>query len=274
MNGDFEKDDLSDISEDESESNKKYKQRNKAERSKKKRRRSPDELDSDEDQDEGLQSRFTADGLVYVDKSGNVVKGHEEEDVLLQNGEGDSVETDEESSESSDDSIGGTDDDASVVESSDGLSSGEESDLQSENIVLAVGTRIKAKYRADEQFEGKGKWYKGKITQVSVDKKSGNTRYNVEYDDGDIEEDLKPENVRKQKNTREEIEKEEEEKTKEMRLRAKRQKAKDKARYVNCNDIYYFWFNCGSPLHGHCHEGRICLTFLRFLRHLRHYMTR
>lgn len=228
MNGDFEKDDLSDISEDDGDSKKKARRKTVATISRKKKVRNPDELDSDDEEDEELETRFTADGLVYVDKNGSVVKKHGEND--LDNDEKDSIGTDDGSSETSDDSIGGSDDDASVAESSDGLSSGEESELETDNVTIPVGTNIKGKYRADEQYEGKGKWYKGKIMKVSVDKKSGNTRYDVEYDDGDIEKNVKPENVRKQKKSRTEIEREEHEKTETMKLKAKRQKAKDKAR--------------------------------------------
>ena len=231
MNGDFEKDDLSDISEDEGDSKKKSKNR-KQKVNRKQKMRNPDELDSDEEEDEEPQTRFTADGLVHVDKNGNVVKKDGIDDSDSGNNEEENIGTDDDSSESSDDSIGGSDDDASVAESSDGLSSGEESELEADNVTLPVGTMIKGRYRADEQYEGKGKWYKGTIKEVSVDKKSGNTRYDVEYDDGDIEENMKPENVRKQKKCKEAIEKEDEEKTQAMELRAKRQKAKDKARYV------------------------------------------
>jgi hypothetical protein len=230
MNGDFEKDDLSDISEDDGDSKKKSRRKTVAKISRKKKVRNPDELDSDEEEDEELETRFTADGLVYVDKNGSVVKKHGEDD--LDNDEKDSIGTDDGSSETSDDSIGGSDDDASVAESSDGLSSGEESELETDNVTIPVGTNIKGRYRADEQYEGKGKWYKGKIMKVSVDKKSGNTRYDVEYDDGDIEKNVKPENVRKQKKSRTEIEREDDEKNETMKLKAKRQKAKDKARYV------------------------------------------
>ena len=52
------------------------------------------------------------------------------------------------------------------------------------------------------------------------------------YDGGGIEEKMKPENVKKQKNCKEEIEKEDEEKTQAMKLRVKRQKGKDKATHV------------------------------------------
>lgn len=220
MNGDFEDDDLSDISDDERFSKKKKK---KSKDTGRKASHNPDELDSDEESEsDELETRFTADGLVYVDKDGKVVRkvGEDEDDI--------SVEEDkaEDSSEDDCESLGASEDDASV-ESDDGLSSGEEdADLLE---VIPVGTKIKGKYLADEQFEGKGKWYKGKITKTYTDE-AGNTRYDVEYDDGDTEEAMKPENVRRQKASKEEDKQQEEKKLKIAKMQEKRQKARNKAR--------------------------------------------
>lgn len=220
MNGDFDNDDLSDISDNENTTSKKKSARKK----KRKEHHNPDELDSDEEDDsKALETRFTADGLVYVDKDGNVVKkvGEDEDD--------DDIENDHDSQENSsfdDDSLGASEDDASV-ESDNGLSSGEEdADLLE---VLPVGTKIKGKYRADEQFQGQGKWYKGTIMKAYTDE-SGNTRYDVEYDDGDIEDGMKSENVRRQKASKEERRQEEEKREKIIKLQEKRQRAKNKAR--------------------------------------------
>ena len=219
MNGDFENDDFSDLSDDEETSRKK-----KGKKTKKndKREKNPDELDSDEE-DEGpeFEQRFTADGIVYVDRDGNA-----KEDVDNKNS---GAETPPESSEEEDsDDLGDSDDDASV-ESGDGLSEGEESDL--DGVVLEVGTKIKGKYLADQQLDGKGKWYKGVIKKVTEDE-SGNTLYELEYDDGDVETDVKPENVRRRNDSKEEHKAEEERKAKLARIVKKRQKAKQKARYV------------------------------------------
>jgi nucleolar protein 14 len=219
MSGDFDNDDFSDISEDEDDKRKKSKKSIK-------RARNPDELDSDDDEEDKneLQTKFTADGLVYVDKKGNVVKKFGEDD------DADKVnpdDTPEESSEEEDsDDLGDSDDEASV-ESNDGLSEGEESDVEGK--VLEAGAKIKGRYFTDQQVDGKGKWYKGTVRKASEDER-GNTRYELEYEDGDIETDVRPENVRRQNKTSEEIESEEAKKAKLAKISTRRQKAKQKAR--------------------------------------------
>jgi hypothetical protein len=55
-----------------------------------------------------------------------------------------------------------------------------------QDVILEVGTAVKANYRAKEQFEGRVTWYDGKIAAVHTDK-AGNITYDVEYDDGDYE---------------------------------------------------------------------------------------
>lgn len=138
-------------------------------------------------------------------------------------------EDDEDSSKDDCGSLGASDDDASV-ESDDGLSSGEEEELDPLGVALKVGTKIKGKYRAEEQFEGKGKWYKGKITKAYADE-AGNSIYDIEYDDGDVEEAMKPKNIRLQKKSSQD-EKEQHDRKRKMiaKMQEKRQKAKDKAR--------------------------------------------
>ena len=231
MNGDFENDDFSDISDDEGKGKGKRKKAKSTNKKKDaKRERNPDELDSDEEDDDELQTKFTADGLVYVDKKGNFVKkfGEDESDDEGGQDSGDE-ETPEESSEEDDsDDLGDSDDDASV-DSDDGLSEGEESDP--EGTILEVGTKIKGKYLADQQMAGKGKWYKGIIKKVT-EGKDGNTLYELEYDDGDVETDVTPENVRRQKETSDEKKAEEEKRAKLAKMSSKRQKAKQKARSV------------------------------------------
>ena len=59
---------------------------------------------------------------------------------------------------------------------------------------LSEGTRIRGNYRAAEQFEGRENWYEGKITKVH--ESNGTVTYDVEYDDGDMEENMIPKNVR------------------------------------------------------------------------------
>lgn len=226
MNGDFDNDDLSDISDDDDAGGGKKKYKKHKKKNERKGQHNPDELDSEDEEDPNeLETRFTADGLVYVDKEGNVVKKVENDDSLDSNGY-DNQGRDDESSEEDDDSFGASEDDASV-ESDDGLSSGEEElDLLD---ILQVGTKIKGKYKADEQFEGKGKWYEGLITSASTDE-AGNIRYDVKYVDGDVEEAMKPENIRRQNSSKEKKRTEEEKQRKIIKLQEKRQRAKNKAR--------------------------------------------
>lgn len=223
MSGDFDNDDFSDLSDDEDD--KKRKKKGKQSKKETKKARNPDELDSDgEEEGPELETRFTADGLVYVDREGNVVKK-----VGDNSKNDDDDDTPPESSEEEDsDAIGDSDDDASI-NSDDGLSEGEESEI--EGTILDVGTKIKGKYNADQQMNGKGKWYKGTIKEVTEDV-SGNTLYELEYDDGDIETGVKPGYVRRQNGLNEEEKAQLEKKAKLDKINKKRQKAKQKARYV------------------------------------------
>jgi nucleolar protein 14 len=221
MNGDFENDDLSDVSDDEDDTVKKYKK--KKAKVTKKTRHNDDELDSDEEESDELETRFTADGLVYVDKEGNFVKKVEKDD----DNDGDFDQNKDESSVVEDaESLGESDDDASV-ESDNGLSDGEEElELGTE---VKIGTKIKGKYQAEQQFEGKGKWYKGEITKSYADE-AGNTLYDVLYDDGDTEEGMKPENIRRQNLESDDEKKLEEKRIRIAKMQEKRYKAKQKAR--------------------------------------------
>ncbi len=222
MNGDFDNDDLSDISDDESSGKRKKVTASKS------LHHNPDELDSDEEESNELEARFTADGLVYVDSKGQIVKKVGEDEGSYDGNVNGRIEpTSDDDGDDDDESLGASVDDASV-ESDDGLSSGEE-DMDHINTTLEVGTKIKGKYLADQQFEGKGKWYKGKITKCYTDE-AGNTLYDVEYDDGDTEEGMKPENIRRQKASEDEAKALEEKKRKISQLQEKRQKAKNKAR--------------------------------------------
>ncbi len=229
MNGDFDGDDFSDISYDEEKTNKSKKRKN-VKKKEKSRIRNPDELDSDDEENDQLTARFTADGLVYIDKDGNVIKraGQDDSDLNFhedyQSGSGEDdedTESSEMNSEDIDDNLGSSDDDASAELSSD------EEDFELSN--LNVGTAVKAKYLADQQFDGDDKWYRGTIRSINVDE-AGNTLYDIEYEDGDFEEGVKPDNIRKLKLTTEDKQKEMEKNTKIKVAQAKRRKAKEKAR--------------------------------------------
>ena len=229
MNGDFlSDDDLSDISSaDENDISSKSKKKKKLRKQIKKQKeksdranRNPDELsDSDDDSDDGkdkLEARFTADGLVYVDKDGRVVKKLGEE-----------VEADVD--DSSDEEESGNDSDDSSDEDGDDNNGGKGSSK-----ALAVGTRIRGNYRAAEQFDGHETWYDGVVTKVHEKTKKGTKTllYDVEYDDGDFEENMIRENLRIVEKTPEEKKATKELAATEQTMQRKRQKAKRKARCV------------------------------------------
>jgi nucleolar protein 14 len=182
MNGDFEEDELSDISLD---------GRGQSKKAKRKASRNPDELTDDEDSvsdEDKIEARFTADGLKYFDKEGNMVEADTAE------------EQDDDSSE---------DPDATLPQHP-----------------LPKGTLIQGNYRAAEQYDGKEAWYDGEITKVHI-MKDGSVKYDVEYLDGDFEEDMLPENVRpveQHKNVPDKDPKAD------LALKLKRSKARDKAR--------------------------------------------
>ncbi len=236
MNGDFDDDDLSDISEDEGTRKKSKKKQNKNKK-KKTGPHNPDELDSEDEIDnDELEVRFTPDGLVYVDKNGKVVKkaGEVENDDTSEesvaSGIDDSSNDDSSESEESEfESIGGTDDEASAGDA-EFESENDEDDMQLSK-KLSVGTKVLANYRAEEQFDGKETWYPGKVANVQTDD-NGNFLYDIEYDDGDTEDGVKRKNIKVQKKSKDEIDEEQKKKKHAMELKMKRQKAKEKARYV------------------------------------------
>ena len=167
MNGEFDEDDFSDISTADV------------------RGKGADDLDDDASEDgqkDKLRTRFTADGLVKIDKDGNVVE------KLGQKIQDDAMET-----------------------------------------ILEVGTRVSASYHAKEQMEGEETWFKGSISAVNRDK-HGKITYNVDYDDGDFEDNVELEHIRVLEKTDDEIKKEVEEKSNKLLESQKRQKAQEKAR--------------------------------------------
>jgi nucleolar protein 14 len=204
MNGDFEQDDLSDISV-EGHGRKSKKQQKKKE---KRAQRNPDELSDSDDEPEEPEHEavFTADGLVYMDKDGKVVKKVGDDDA--------EEKSENESDEESDDSSSDNDDDE------DGTT-----------IPLAVGARVKGNYRVEEQFDAHEQWYDAVITQVNTEP-DGTVTYDLEYNDNDFEENMIPKNVRAVEKSPEEEEKGLQKKEEEDMLKLKRKKARDNARYV------------------------------------------
>ena len=212
MNGDFGDDDFSDLSDGE-ENN-----RSKKRRKQDKKLSNPDEIHSSDDEgqdgEEELKAKFTADGLVYVNKRGEVVKKVDDGD------------DDDDSNENKRDE-------------DDNDDSSQDSDKPDNHDVLVVGSRVEGNYRAREQFQDKDHWYVGTISKVNKDK-DGNVTYNVDYDDGDFEEDMDADYVRPLPKTEEEAEAEEDKVEEAVLLKRKRQKARDKARYVE-SDEHILW---------------------------------
>jgi nucleolar protein 14 len=212
----------------------------------------PEELsDSDDDDDEGnvndkkREVRFTADGLMYVDKQGNVlgkVGDEEEDDEEDPNSDGEEDSDDDSNEEDEDDSsdadghnLGDTDDEASAAvddddDDDDDASSDEDNVPAEDTVELKEGMAIQGNYHANEQFENKGtNWFNGTITSVRK-AKNGQVLYDVTYDDGDFEEGMVAENIRPLPKSMEEKERDEKKKTEVEIAKQKKQKAKLRAK--------------------------------------------
>ena len=229
MNGDFDEDDLSDISDEEEGGKRKRGKKAKISKSKKERGLNPEELsDSDDDEkDNDNEVRFTADGLVYVDKDGKVVGKVGEE---ARSGDDDEEEESDEESQSSDEEsnggdLGGSEDEASAAGSSD------ESDDEPHTapVQLTKGTKVEGNYHASEQYGEKENWYSGVITAVRKDS-DGNKIYDITYDDGDFEENMSEENVRPMPKSKDELDGDNAKLSEAAMAKRKKQKAKMRAK--------------------------------------------
>ena len=227
MHGDFDKDDLSDISDDEV-GTKRGKRRTKTDKKNSKRERglNPEELsDSDDEKDDDKEVRFTADGLVYLDKDGKVVgKVGEEQGSSNEHEDGDESQSSEDESSAGDD-LGKSDDEASAA----GSSEEERDDENNAPTQLSEGTRVQGNYHASEQYGGKANWYNGVITAVRSDSQ-GNTIYDVTYDDGDFEEGMIEDNIRPLPKTKEELEEDNVKVSEAAMVKKKKLKAKMRAK--------------------------------------------
>ena len=228
MNGDFDEDDLSDISDDEEGGGGRKRRRKSGKlksRKKQKGESGGDDLgDSDDDDDnkeDENEVRFTADGLVYIDKQGNVVgkvgEENQDEDEETSSENEESEGSDEESKVGSDHSESGTDSDDS------------EEEEEYDNIQFTKGMKVQGNYHASEQYQGKENWYDGTITGIRKDD-DGNTVYDVTYDDGDFEEGMDRENVRPIPLSKEEKEQQKTEESEAAVVKKKKQKAKLRAK--------------------------------------------
>lgn len=159
--------------------------------------RNPDQLsDSDHDENDsdddngGLEMRFTADGIRYFDKDGNMVEKQEGQAKEEQASKGGRHHF-------------------------EGSHEEEDDDDDDEGEPLTEGTRVQGHYKIDEQYNGQGEWYDGVIAKVNKRKQQqqqqrgdsnddddddGTTMYyytyDVEYDDGDYEENMSRKNIR------------------------------------------------------------------------------
>mmetsp|Transcript_10848 Transcript_10848/g.15672 ORF Transcript_10848/g.15672 Transcript_10848/m.15672 type:complete len:1081 (-) Transcript_10848:1162-4404(-) len=208
MNGDFEADDLTDVdlssSDDEdrgSASRSKLRKKKKKASKKQVLSRNPDELDdSDDDKKDDIQARFTADGLVYIDAEGNVVKKSASESHVASKEEfaDESIYSSEDEpsdaecgSEESYGGLGSTDDEASAND----ISQSDEDTTEEEKTpaLIPVGSKVKAKFRANDQFEGCETWQSG---TVSKGYQGDHTFiYDIVYDNGDVEMGVEAKNV-------------------------------------------------------------------------------
>lgn len=228
MNGDFEHDHLSDISDAEGGDGL---PRTKRQKKEKKKRASAgaealDDSDDDDNQEEdNFKVKFTADGLVYVDKDGKFVKKVGDKDEEHEDND-DSEEEEDDEDDEGDESTGDEESEDDASDASDA-----EDQKPDPGVVLEIGARVKANYRATEQYDSQDAWHDGKVAQVHTDK-AGNITYDIDYDDGDYEDGVQPGHVRLIKQKSKEQEKEEKKKQEEIAIKRKRQKAKERARYV------------------------------------------
>ena len=241
MNGDFGNDDLSDVSdiEDDDKNGKKRRKiasKTKELSSKKRKVRGDDELDSDDEDEDGDGStmRFTSEGIVYLDKDGNVIPDKAEKDEIDDEASDDDSEEDEDhdddsssETEESETGLGDSDDDASAQQDDDD----DDDEMEDKNapLLLKEGTKIRGNYRAKDQFGGHATWYRGVISKVYNDEK-GNTLYNVTYDDGDFEDGMVRENLKVVAKTKDQKDEEEKKKIELKTLAKKKKKAKELAR--------------------------------------------
>ena len=221
MNGDFEDDDLSDISGDEGMSKKKNDKKKKPSKNSRATAEKLDDSDEEVEEESTAKVRFTSEGLCHVDKDGNIVGkvGEEKKDD-----NGDSDDEGNGSDEEDED-----DDEEESDEEETSMNKEKELEGYDPSIFLPVGTRVNGNYRVTEQFGEQDNWYPAKISQVNKDKDRGFT-YNLEYDDGDFEDDVDPENVRPIAKTDHEKESQRSEIEEEIVMKRLRQKAKLKAR--------------------------------------------
>jgi nucleolar protein 14 len=196
MSGDFENDNFSDVDEGET----KYGRRGKRKTIGGPLNDNPEALsDSEEEDEDKLTTCFTADGLVTVNKKGEVVGKVGEAEAKDSEGE-------------------------------------QQNRLASElSQPVAVGTEVYASYRATEQYDGNESWFTGTVKSVQQD--GDGYKYDIEYTDGDFEEAVQPCHIKVIKKSEEELDREEGKRREALELKRLRLKAKEKARYVYSQNV-------------------------------------
>lgn len=211
MNGDFDEDDFSDIFIGGGAKKRKSFSREKR-KERQQKHRNPEELSDSEDEkedDDGLEMRFTADGIRYFDKDGNMVEKRDQGN--------------EESDDSGDDDDGDDESDAIADKDENG------DDDHNYDEPLSEGMRVLGHYRIEEQYNGQGEWFEGEIAKVHPHK-DGTFKYDVQYDDGDFEENMIQENVRPIKTSHQKNEQGAKEEKSDDQLQVKQKLAQEKAR--------------------------------------------
>jgi nucleolar protein 14 len=138
--------------------------------------------------------------------------------------------------DSDDDGNSNDDGDLTTSLSAEGVAQGNVGDADDkehaseQEIEYNVGDKVRASYRATEQFDGHESWFAGKI--VNIVREGEKTRYNIEYDDGDFEDGVEPRHIRPIEVSSEEVEVQNLERERELKLKRKRQMAIEKARYA------------------------------------------
>jgi nucleolar protein 14 len=255
MNGDFDDDDEdvddTKVNNGSAGQNKKRKVTNSSNDTSNRDRNPEELLDYDNDDDRSVSAtkfatttRFTSEGLVYVNQDG-VILGKVGDTTtatasttLLRQGTKNESDIDDKEG-----------DDEDEVE--------EDGNVREYN----VGDKVTANYRAEEQYDGHEAWYNGVITKVMVNNSDDGTAirfYDIEFDDGDTESNVKPQYIRPMDKTSDDddddndleganaaqTESSDDGSDNVLELKRKRQRIIEKARYVILFRMSYCpWFN-------------------------------
>ena len=181
MNGDFDEDNEDN---DDDDNNKYGKKKRKTEHKKQKSDiMNPDELDTDDESDWDHSQNETKSKTTATTTTANGLTSGE---VMRKGGDG--GESDPAVDEDDDDNNDDDDGDESLIQ----------------NQYYKVGDRVMGNYRAKEQFDDHEAWYHGTITKVNQENGDDEEEeddpklrtYTIEYDDGDLEENVESQYIR------------------------------------------------------------------------------